>query len=252
MKKLINNLSTSKNLLVRFFILMTFMMIIMKCGPQQEVRITGRDFLLDSENEEPGYGLYSYAILLKKPDSEIELNRYLNFYTEFYSCLQPSESYIRRGVRKYELNITYWPLQDVKKIQVSKENSDLNWNFFIDKYDYTRARIILSRIEKLDGIGPFIIGYNEPLTLDNKELSLEREEMLLIDFSTKNEDFFDDMMLFYQKKVAENPETWNKKWDKELIRIECRSTLKTQAENVIKFIKFLEIFWRSIKGKVAE
>jgi len=250
MKKSINNFSTLKNLLVRFLILMAIMMIIMKCA--QVVRITSRDFLLDSENEKLGYGLYSYALLIKKPDSEIELNRYLNFYKEFYNCLQPSEDYIRRGVRKDELNITYWPLQGVKETQVSKENSDLNWNFFIDKYDYTRARIILSRIEKLGGVGPFIIVYNEPLSLEDKELSLEREEMLIIDFSTKNEDFFDDMMLFYQKKVAENPETWNEKWDKELIRIECRTTLKTQAENVIQFINFLETFWRRIKGKVAE
>ena len=87
MKKSINNFSTLKNLLVRFLILMAIMMIIMKCA--QVVRITSRDFLLDSENEKLGYGLYSYALLIKKPDSEIELNRYLNFYKEFYNCLQP-------------------------------------------------------------------------------------------------------------------------------------------------------------------
>jgi hypothetical protein len=207
--------------------------------------LTGRNYLLKKQIEEHGYGLYSYVLLLKKPQNQNEFNRYLRLFTAFYTCINPARDYLEMGLSKQEINVTYWPMRikESKLDQITEEEENSNWKFFIDKYDYPRSRLILSRIKGLSGPGPFIVSYNTPLGVPNKRFQVARKEMLIFDLSKVHEHLFDDLFLLYQEKVREGPETWKEKFDIKEIRIRCRSILKDQADNIIYLATFLKDFF---------
>jgi hypothetical protein len=239
-------------LLICLLILIT---IIWGCAAQVEIEkkqkpidikipglITSRGFLLHKKIEGLGYGLYSYVLLSRKAQNQKEFNRYLCLFDAFRTGLNPTSDYLERGIKKEDINVTYWPILAEEGGRISWEIGNSNWTFFINNYDYPRSRIILNRVRGLNKPGPFIVSYNAPLGVPKDRLQVWREEVLIFDLSNIHEDLFDDVLLHFQEKVAEGPETWKQNFDIEEIRLRFRSVLKDQADDIIYLAIFLKDF----------
>ena len=140
-------------------------------GPQPR-RETGRSYLVNSELEALGYGLYSY-ILFDSPPTDANKERYIRSIIAYLS-ITPLSS-MEAFLPPEELNITYILLRDEPpenietclKEQCSGEESKLA-EWVIAHYDYARAQAILRKVPGTHRSGPYIISYYRPLTWVNR------------------------------------------------------------------------------------
>lgn len=198
--------------------------------------ISARDYLFTDEKETEGYGLYSYVVLPERPSNERMRQRFVKLYEAFFSTLEPTETYLMMGVDKKNLNETCWMLRLKEKVarqDITIKNKTKEWLFFVDNYDYARARIILNRIKDLNGEGPFIVCYVAPLASGGELSLVERDKVLVFDFSNKHEELFTDVFKKFQERVACRSEMWKGKFLLDEIRLVFYSLLKENADKMI-------------------
>jgi len=212
--------------------------------PQSAVRkeearvhtISARDYLFTDEKETEGFGLYSYVLMPERPSNERMRQRFVKLYEAFSSSLEPTKAYLMMGVAKNDLNVTYWMLRlkdkDARE-EIDIKNQTKEWFFFTDNYDYARARIILNRIKDLNGQGPFLVCYVAPLGSGNELSLVDRDKVLVFDFSSTHEELFTELLQKFQRQVADNAGTWKKGFSIDDIRLMFYSLLKENADNVI-------------------
>lgn len=127
-------------------------------------RETGRDFLINGEDEAKGFGLYSYVLLGSEPEGESR-ERYLSGLEAYlrFPGVAALELYIPRN----ELNITYLPLRApaddefLQALIISDYRSASEW--LMRNYDYARARAILRRLPGDNRDGPYLVSFSEPV-----------------------------------------------------------------------------------------
>ncbi|MGH7216733.1 MAG: hypothetical protein ACREIG_05810 [Nitrospiraceae bacterium] len=202
-------------------------------------KITARDYLLRGAAEDEGYGLYSYVILSKRPDSKEQFNTYVSLFEAYRARIQPVSEYLDLGEPKANLNATYWLLAATDLTEIRDRERNADWSFFITNYDYARAQVILSHVAKLGQEGPFIIGYIAPIGKTNVARRPDREEILVMDLSGIHEDDYSRAFLYYQEKVAEAPNTWKEKFDLARIRLAFRSFLLRYSRDIISLASFI-------------
>jgi hypothetical protein len=112
--------------------------------------------------------------------------------------------------------------------------------FFVENYDYARARIILNSIKGLSGNGPFIVCYVVPLGSGKDIPEVERDKLLVFDFSNKHEDLFTDVFKTFQMLVADRSEMWKGKFVLEEIRLVFYSLLKENADKMIYLVEVIK------------
>lgn len=131
---------------------------------------TARDFLVDHQPEEAGYGLYSY-LLFGSPPTPASRDRSLATiaaYLDFISRREDLEEYVPRA----QLNITYLFLTEAPPPVVANlragdlpaggDMAPAEW--VLDHYDYARARAVLHAIPGAHVEGPYIVSALAPLT----------------------------------------------------------------------------------------
>ena len=128
---------------------------------QAESLLSGRHYLLPGDVESPGYGLYSYLLFSSPPRTGQERDRYLKTIEACLLVLQDVDDFLRRHVRRRNLNATYIP---VKHVPTSgKSNSD--WAASVlAAYDYASAQILLARIQQTRDGGPYLVSVLKPLS----------------------------------------------------------------------------------------
>ena len=150
------------------------------CG----VTMTLRTYLASAENEKTGYGGYSYILLKNRPGPD-ETAACRNLVRAYVNCLAYDSTFLDAfTVDSAALNITYWPLTGyLRERNVTRfENDTNNSQYFIDNYDYNRARKILGYIGDLpESAGPFIVCSKHPLTTLDEPVQCR--ELLLFDLS---------------------------------------------------------------------
>jgi hypothetical protein len=117
-------------------------------------RLSGRAFLRAGKPENSGYGLYSY-VLFGEPPNAGNRDLYRAILSAFLS-MQEVHRYEEENQPRSSLNVTYLPLQDLPP-------ADAAVDWLLDRYDYARAQIILSRLMNRIA-GPYIISYSAPLS----------------------------------------------------------------------------------------
>ncbi|HEX9972140.1 MAG TPA: hypothetical protein VGD14_08730, partial [bacterium] len=113
--------------------------------------------------------------------------------------------------------------------------------FFVDNYDYVRADLILKRYKGMKARGPFIVACYYPLS--HLPQNPEKSEMLIIDFSRIDNDRFVEVFDYFQKKVLDDPKTWQGKFDWELIKIHFYSALTLHGKPVLFAAKWVGDFF---------
>lgn len=119
-------------------------------------RETGRAFLVETQTEAPGYGLYSYLLFGSPPSNDIVRKRYLQAITDYVNIIVDI-SELGKYIPRQELNITYLPLNLPPPHSPSAE-------WILDHYNYARARYLLRTLQGSLRDGPYIISTLKPLS----------------------------------------------------------------------------------------
>ena len=144
-----------------------------------EKRSSARIFLLQNEDETPGYGLYSYLLFGNKP-GEMEIKSYLKAIEEILKF--PDVTQFENYMRKYQnitleearkrINLTYIPLKQAPTAKIIKQWSEEEYDkvsqWILKHYDYERARAIFGRIRRNLYEGPYMVSILHPIKKDNK------------------------------------------------------------------------------------
>ncbi|PWT98437.1 MAG: hypothetical protein C5B51_29295 [Terriglobia bacterium] len=118
-------------------------------------RVTSRALLLQGENEEPGYGLYSYLVFGLRP-ARSDTPRYARYIKALEAYLELEEaSSVRRYVPQDAINVTYLPVRDSAPTTPAA---------LLETYDYSRAQRLLALTTGESPDGPFLISARQPLS----------------------------------------------------------------------------------------
>lgn len=115
---------------------------------------TGREFLPTGQNEDIGYGLYSYLLFGTQPTRETRA-RYLAAIGAYLEMIETVGT-LRAQFDKKELNITYLLVTE----KPASNNPPSEW--VLDHYDFARALKLLRAFPRTDGLGPYIFSTLEP------------------------------------------------------------------------------------------
>ena len=132
-------------------------------GPPEDAPIitgTGLAYLVGTQPEDQGYGLYSY-LLFASPPTHATRERYLaavTAYVELISPIRMLEEYLLRR----SLNITYLPLTVSLPESLPPEDTP---RWILEHYNYTRARLLLRTLPGVHNEGPYIVSLRKPLRL---------------------------------------------------------------------------------------
>lgn len=181
-------------------------------------RITATSVLLPNQHEEPGYGLYSYA-LLTHPPQDSELPKYRAFLTALVGL--PTAKDVAMYVQIARINITYFPLTS------SPDNWDaLTANGRVDyvlaHYDYARGAAMLASLPGSIGTGPVITSVLKPLSYDSAP-----HPVLVQDLSTAQPVLMADYVKEFVDQAAQD-HFWEEK-TLQAFSLKLRNFLETAA-----------------------
>jgi len=135
-------------------------------------RETGRAFLIDTQTETPGYGLYSYLLFGSRPTNDLERKRYLEAITNYVNAMDDIAG-LGKYIRPKELNVTYVPLDLPPPLDPTPQ-------WILKHYNYSRARLLLRIFQRQLRSGPYIISTLKPLSF----LKVPPDKYLFQDLST--------------------------------------------------------------------
>ncbi len=137
-----------------------------------EKRITGKSFLVGKNVEQQGFGLYSYLLMRRPSDSDQE--KYCRIIAAVLK-LNDIEA-LSEYIPQKELNTFLIMVNEkVPQYYLSMKEQDAFLNagrWVLNNYNYTRAEMILNKIDNNTLSGPYIISVRNPEDLDH--LSSER------------------------------------------------------------------------------
>lgn len=122
--------------------------------------IAGRRYLLPSQVEDAGYGLYSYLLFSGKPENEEERARYLKTLEACLYVLNKLKDFDKH-VRRSQLNATHIPLREFPK---GNEDDPEFAKQVLSVYDFARAKVLLSKFATSYDRGPYLISVKSPLS----------------------------------------------------------------------------------------
>ena len=122
-------------------------------------RATGIHILIHGASEPSGYGLYSYALLAHRPNSDE-----LPIYKAFFSALLalPAAQDIQEELPASRINITEILLTQPPPGWAST-TTDQKVSFILDHYDFARSVAILSCLPQRTGTGPVLVSVLTPV-----------------------------------------------------------------------------------------
>jgi hypothetical protein len=209
---------------------------------------TGRSILLPDQEEDKGYGLYSYLLLGSETD-DTNHRRYLNAIIQYLKF--PSVKKLERyGLQPEELNITYLPLERQLEQNLLRELQTRDYDKYTEiaewilrHYDYARARTLLRTLPGNNLAGPYIISFLKPL---GKNVLVP--PYLYVNISEVPPDLVKTWMKYFQNQAAQE-----RYWDEEVCRrlvLKLRTSIGVAADGLPDVIKALED-WISWIDKVS-
>lgn len=125
-------------------------------------RVTGNALLLHKVAEEPGYGLYSYALLTHAPLPN-ELPQYKGFLRALIAL--PAASEVADSVPKRRINITYLLVTSLAG-DWGQLSTDGRTDYVLAHYDWARSAAISASLPQQTGRGPVIVSTLSPIAFD--------------------------------------------------------------------------------------
>ena len=113
----------------------------------------------------------------------------------------------KHGIDRGEINVLYLPVEhfltDGGSAETMREHAsalarDEQRILLLEKYDFTRARLMLDRL-RLEGEGPYIVTYSEPVAA---ERSMERNRLMVQDLSRVPPDLIRLWVIEFKRQIA--------------------------------------------------
>ena len=202
--------------------------------------VASREYLLRGREEDSDYGLIGYVIFTGSPGTERDQQRYEALYAA-YRSLPPPEDFEALGRDRADLAVLYWPLDEGNTNRAAWMEARGRTDYFIARFDYARARLILSCVEGLRGPGPFILGHAEPIVCRGSAgTSLSRRDVLALDLSRVHETDFREALRLFQERIAGDPDTWRRGFDMERIRLSLRMLLLSYSDTILSLVDLVQ------------
>jgi hypothetical protein len=190
-------------------------------APNAPSRVTGTAVLLSSQKEQPGYGLYSYALLSHRPD-ESELPRYRAFLRALLGL--PTAAQEELYTPKHQINITYIPL-DSMSLNWTTLTVDQEVDYVLKHYDYGRGAVILASLSAKTGPGPVIVSVLHPV-----DPSQHPHPVLVQDLSLAQPDLMTSYVSYFVQQAGKD-QFWQQS-TMSALALSLRNTLETAAEGL--------------------
>jgi hypothetical protein len=163
---------------------------------------SARQYLLPDQKEKAGFGLYSYLLLPKPPQTEQEKTRYLKTLESCLLVMQSVEDHVERHRRPSELNATHIPVTKIPKY--SQESAEWAANA-LAVYDYTTSQKLLDKLDKTYQHGPYLISVlKQPLS----DIPTPVQVHLLQDFTGKVPELVSRVVDLFTYRAAQQ-RTWS-------------------------------------------
>ena len=208
----------------------------MRCAPPRYT--PSRSYLVQNEDEEEGFGLYSYLLFSERPNKASK-SKYLNILKTYNIKIEEVED-LERYIPRDSLNIIYLPLKNEPNSSFYYLEEDKKYQWLLRNYDYSRARFYLNKIEAQTGKGPLFLSYSKPLN----QVAKLKEDYLVQDLSGVHEDV---AVLWVEKflEVSSKPHYWDEESLKDFTH-ELRNKIAIGAEALVKSgeaLNFLKLIY---------
>jgi hypothetical protein len=172
------------------------------------------------------------VVAFRAKSTDTNRSRLLRVCQSFKAYLPRQES-IPASVSLNEQMITIWPLDDPSAAEAQKDDCE----FAIDHYDLyggiSAIQDAQSQTGTIDGRGPFLIGWSP-----SSARGVPDKVVLIVDLSSfDSQSSFDEMFLFWQKKVIENPDLWRSGFAVEHLRLAIRDFVDLYGSDILSAIK---------------
>jgi hypothetical protein len=144
--------------LVNFLLVFLVLKFWLGCGAAYQ---PARNYLISGENEEEGFGLYSYILFTEYPDKNDSL-KYAALLSAYLKKIQEVNQLLEY-VSPDRMNSIYLPVME-DPYYLNGLNDLQQIDTLIKIYDYARAQAYLNKFEEDLTDGPYIISYNLPLS----------------------------------------------------------------------------------------
>ncbi|MFZ1288522.1 MAG: hypothetical protein WAR79_00410 [Melioribacteraceae bacterium] len=203
----------------RLIVLQFFILFLYSCGGS--VYLPVRDFLKSDEDPQEGFGAYGYLLFTHRPiDSEKE--RYSIICNSFFSEIIDMNEYSEYDISKFM--VTFWLIKDSKDL-TSKNN---NCEEYISNYDFARAQVIASSINRNSVEGPILVAWTLPFLLNNN-----KSAQLILDMSNFSNEDISRAFRIWKDRITQNPEVWNDGFVMQIIVEEFRSLIQKYGQTFI-------------------
>jgi hypothetical protein len=181
-------------------------------------RVTGTAFLLSSQKEKPGYGLYSYALLTHRADDS-ELPRYKAFLQALLALPTAAQEAEHTPVNR--INITYLLLDSLSPAWANM-TLDQQVNYILAHYDYGWAAVMETSLSTKVGPGPVIVSVLQPV-----DPTQHPHPVLVQDLSLAQPDLMTTYVSYFVQQAGKD-QFWQQSTMSELA-LSLRNGLETAA-----------------------
>jgi hypothetical protein len=123
-------------------------------------RETGWSLLARGEDEEAGFGLYSYLLFARQPSPDMEA-KYIAVIQQLLYAAPAAHALIKSGLPRSAINNTFIPVVTAQNVERLTVIQQARW--ILANYDYARARIILRSFAEPMRDGPYFVSASTPL-----------------------------------------------------------------------------------------
>jgi hypothetical protein len=181
----------------------------------------------------PGLAAYGVVAFRAKPTSASRAR--LLRVCEAFKAYLPRQQSLPSSVALSDQMLTIWPLDDPTASKAQADDCD----FVIDHYDLyggiSAMGDAIIQHAKLDGDGPFLIGWSP-----SNSRGVPDKLVLVVDLSNfDTQESINELFMFWQQKVVENPELWRSGFSLERVRISIRDFADKYGEALVSAFKMV-------------
>lgn len=202
-----------------------------------------RNYLEKGNDEEEGFGLYSYILFTQRPEKDDSV-KYAELIKTYMNKI-PELSDLTEYLEDSSINVVYYPTISDPENYLDTLTIDESIKWLINNYDYARAIVYLRKIDADINKGPYIISYKVPLS----KSGVVKENFLLQDFSNvhyKVVSLWVDEFLEQSSQV----EYWNEEQLKNFSN-DLRNAIAIGAEGLIEIKKSFGWWEENLQGWIV-
>jgi hypothetical protein len=185
-----------------------------------------RDFLSHDDQPSKAFGAAAFVLFTTRPVAVASNRRYEATCQAYMATLEPDASYAMSY--PYKLNPsglmpTYWFLTSMPAHQTC--------NQLVARYDYARAKPLISLIGKTGAAGPILVAWDK--TPDSAPAP---RYQIVLDLSNFSDDDIQRAFQIWIQQFARDPSLWQHGFDIVRLKEGFRNLIKTYGEQIMKVI----------------